>query len=54
MLKLCSGASIGALFFPSSNPIASLIGAYGGFAIGFAVRPISATVLGHMGDRIGR
>ncbi|HKJ08498.1 MAG TPA: MFS transporter [Gammaproteobacteria bacterium] len=45
---------IGALFFPSSNPIASLIGAYGGFAIGFAVRPIGGAVLGHLGDRIGR
>ncbi|WP_338466409.1 MFS transporter [Novosphingobium sp. ZN18A2] len=45
---------IGALFFPSANPIASLIGAYGGFAIGFAVRPIGGAVLGHLGDRIGR
>lgn len=45
---------IGALFFPSSNPIASLIGAYGGFAIGFAMRPIGGAVLGHLGDRIGR
>ena len=45
---------IGVLFFPSSNPIASLIGAYGGFAIGFAVRPIGGAVLGHLGDRIGR
>lgn len=45
---------IGAQFFPSENPIASLIGAYGGFAIGFAVRPIGGAVLGHLGDRIGR
>ena len=45
---------MGALFFPSHNPIASLIGAYGGFAIGFAVRPIGGAVLGHLGDRIGR
>ena len=45
---------IGALFFPSANPIASLIGAYGGFAIGFAVRPIGGAVLGHLGDRVGR
>lgn len=46
--------TIGAHFFPSLNPIASLIGAYGGFAIGFAVRPIGGAVLGHIGDRIGR
>ena len=45
---------IGAHFFPSSNPIASLLGAYGGFAIGFAMRPIGGVVLGHIGDRIGR
>jgi MHS family proline/betaine transporter-like MFS transporter len=45
---------IGAHFFPSHNHVASLIGAYGGFAIGFAVRPIGGAVLGHLGDRIGR
>lgn len=45
---------IAAHFFPSSDPIASLIGAYSGFAIGFAVRPLGGTVLGHIGDRVGR
>jgi MHS family proline/betaine transporter-like MFS transporter len=45
---------IGSLFFPSSNPIASLIGSYAGFAVGFVVRPIGGVVLGHLGDRIGR
>lgn len=45
---------IGAMFFPSTNPIASLLGAYGGFAIGFAVRPLGGAVLGHLGDRVGR
>ncbi len=45
---------IGEHFFPSHDPIASLIGAYGGFAIGFAVRPLGGAVLGHIGDRIGR
>ena len=45
---------IGEHFFPSHNPVASLIGAYGGFAIGFAVRPLGGAVLGHLGDRIGR
>ncbi|MBX5453314.1 MAG: MFS transporter [Acidobacteriia bacterium] len=42
------------LFFPSGDPLASLIGAYGGFAVGFAMRPIGAVVLGTIGDRIGR
>lgn len=45
---------IGAQFFPSNDPIASLMGAYSGFAIGFAMRPIGGAVLGHLGDRIGR
>lgn len=45
---------IGTLFFPSSDPIASLLGAYGGFAIGFAMRPIGGAILGHLGDRVGR
>jgi MHS family proline/betaine transporter-like MFS transporter len=42
------------LFFPGQDRIASLIGAYSGFAIGFAARPLGAAVLGHLGDRVGR
>jgi MHS family proline/betaine transporter-like MFS transporter len=42
------------LFFPSDDPLASLIGAYGSFAVGFAMRPIGAAVLGTIGDRVGR
>src|ERR1700747_27262 len=42
------------LFFPAHDRIASLIGAYGGFAIGFAARPLGGVVLGHVGDRVGR
>ena len=42
------------LFFPAQDRIASLIGAYGGFAIGFAARPLGGVVLGHVGDRVGR
>lgn len=45
---------IARLFFPSTNPIASLLGAYAGFAIGFAMRPLGGVVLGHLGDRVGR
>ncbi len=45
---------IGAHFFPFANPIASLLGAYAGFAIGFAMRPIGGMILGHIGDRLGR
>src|SRR5215813_11971578 len=42
------------LFFPAQDRIASLIGAYGGFAIGFAARPLGGAVLGHVGDRVRR
>jgi len=42
------------LFFPSVDPVAALIGAYGGFALGFMMRPLGGAVLGHLGDRIGR
>lgn len=42
------------LFFPSHDRIAALLGVYGGFAVGFAVRPLGAIVLGRVGDRQGR
>jgi MHS family proline/betaine transporter-like MFS transporter len=42
------------LFFPAQDRALSLISAYGGFAIGFAMRPIGGAVLGHLGDRLGR
>jgi MHS family proline/betaine transporter-like MFS transporter len=41
-------------FFPAEDRIASLIGAYGLFAAGFAMRPLGGVVLGHLGDRLGR
>jgi MHS family proline/betaine transporter-like MFS transporter len=42
------------VFFPPEDRIAALIGAYGLFAVGFAMRPIGGVVLGHLGDRLGR
>lgn len=41
-------------FFPGHDRLASLLGVYGGFAAGFAMRPLGAIVLGHLGDRVGR
>ena len=41
-------------FFPSSDPNASLIAAFGAFAAGFLVRPLGGVVLGRIGDRVGR
>lgn len=45
---------IGDHFFPSENPTASLIAAFGVFAAGFLMRPLGGVVFGHIGDRIGR
>jgi len=45
---------LAAKFFPGHDRLASLLGVYGGFAAGFAMRPLGAIVLGHLGDRVGR
>ena len=45
---------IAARFFPAHEAILSLIAAYAGFAVGFAMRPFGALFFGHIGDRIGR
>ncbi len=46
--------TIGQHFFPSKDPIASLIAAFGVFAAGFLMRPVGGLVFGHIGDRTGR
>ena len=45
---------IGQHFFPSDDPFASLLSAFGVFAVGYAARPVGALVLGNLGDKIGR
>jgi metabolite-proton symporter len=42
------------LFFPSSEPSAGILLAFGTQFVGFAARPIGAAIFGHYGDRIGR
>ena len=42
------------LFFVSSNPTVSALGAFGSFAIGFLARPLGSVLFGHVGDRAGR
>src|SRR3989454_6486477 len=42
------------LFFPSDNPIASLLVGFAVYGAGFAVRPFGAVVFGRIGDVIGR
>ncbi|NIL74866.1 MULTISPECIES: MFS transporter [Rhodococcus] len=45
---------IGPLFFPSSNPTASLLSTLAVFGSAFLMRPLGGIVLGRLGDRIGR
>lgn len=45
---------LASLFFPGHSRMAGLLEVYGGFAAGFAMRPLGAVVLGHLGDRRGR
>ncbi|HET8624630.1 MAG TPA: MFS transporter [Gemmatimonadales bacterium] len=45
---------LGAHFFPSGNPTASLLAAFGTFAAGFLMRPVGGALFGWIGDRYGR
>lgn len=47
-------AMIGAQFFPSGNPITSLLFSVGTFGLGFLMRPLGAVLLGGYADRVGR
>src|SRR6516162_10834162 len=42
------------LFFPSKDPLGSLMATFGVFAAGFLLRPLGAIAFGHLGDRLGR
>jgi MFS family permease len=46
--------SIGAAFFPSSDPWLSQSMVFAGFAVGYFARPVGGLVLSHFGDRFGR
>lgn len=46
--------TIGALFFPTSNPTISLFGALAVFGVAFLIRPLGGLVIGAYGDRAGR
>ncbi|WP_424214745.1 MFS transporter [Streptomyces sp. BI20] len=43
-----------ARIFPAENADLALIGAYAGFAVGFAARPLGGWALGRIADRAGR
>lgn len=45
---------IGRAFFPSEDPLVSLMVTFTTFAIGYLARPIGGLVLGRLGDKFGR
>jgi MFS transporter, MHS family, proline/betaine transporter len=45
---------LGKLFFPAEDQVASLLAAFGVFAIGYAARPLGGAIFGHIGDKLGR
>lgn len=47
-------AVIGRQFFPSDEPVTSLLAAFGVFAAGFLMRPFGSLIFGHIGDKHGR
>lgn len=49
-----SALVFGHVFFPDSNPVVGTLLSLATFGIAFAVRPLSAMVLGHFGERLGR
>jgi MFS transporter, MHS family, shikimate and dehydroshikimate transport protein len=42
------------LYFPTFDPLAGTLAAFGTYAVGFIARPIGGIIIGHYGDRIGR
>jgi MHS family proline/betaine transporter-like MFS transporter len=46
--------SIGQNFFPSGDPVAQVLAAFGVFAAGFIMRPLGGLLTGMIGDRYGR
>ncbi len=41
-------------FYPSADPVTSLLSTFAVFASGFAMRPLGAIFYGYIGDRVGR
>ena len=47
-------STISKLFFPGTDPIASLLATYAVFGVGFVMRPVGSILFGIYGDRYGR
>lgn len=51
---IVAGLVLNKLYFPTSNPVVSIMLAYATFAIGYTTRPLGAVIFGHFGDKLGR
>lgn len=49
-----AGIVFNKLYFPTNDPLISILLAYTTFAVGFIARPLGGVIFGHFGDRIGR
>lgn len=49
-----AGIVFNKLYFPTNDPLVSIMLAYSTFAVGFVTRPVGGVLFGHFGDRIGR
>ncbi|MFF3847718.1 MFS transporter [Streptomyces sp. NPDC002328] len=54
LFSTMSALVLNRLFFPPGDPVAATLASFATFAVGFAVRPLGALVIGHYGDRLGR
>src|ERR1700740_2865199 len=45
---------IGQTFFPSGDPLVSLLSSFATFGVGFVMRPVGGLVMGAYADRFGR
>ena len=51
---IVAGIVFNSLYFPSDDPVISILLAYTTFAVGFIARPLGGVIFGHFGDKIGR
>lgn len=47
-------SSISQVFFPSEDPILSLLGTYASYSVSLIMRPVEAAIFGIYGDKFGR
>lgn len=51
---IVAGIVFNKLFFPTDDPLISILLAYTTFAVGFVARPVGGLIFGHFGDKLGR